>query len=97
MNITLKLYGNLKKFSLSKKENAATAIAHNTTIAELLAQLGVPDSQVAMCAVNDAIVDPSTILCDGDVLEIFEPVGGGRSGQQRKLSRQPLIVVDFKE
>lgn len=77
MNIVLKLYGNLKKFAPAKKENAPVEIAQDTTIAELLARLGVPDSQIAMCAVNDDVVDLATILREGDVLEIFEPVSGG--------------------
>jgi thiamine biosynthesis protein ThiS len=77
MNITLKLYGNLKRFSPQKREDLTLEISPGTTIADLFAQLGVPDSNVSMCAVNDVVVNPSTPLHDGDVVEVFEPVGGG--------------------
>ncbi len=78
MRITLKLYGNLKKYMPDKHETAAMEVAPDTTIFRLLAQLGVPDSDVWMSAVNDAVVDQTTVLHDGDLVEIFEPVGGGR-------------------
>ena len=77
MKIGLKLYGNLKKFAPLKEETATIDIAPGTTIAELLARLGVPDAAVWMSAINDAVVNHSVVLRDGDVLEVFEPVGGG--------------------
>jgi thiamine biosynthesis protein ThiS len=77
MRVTVKLYGNLKRYLPEKKETAEMEIESGTTIRALLAQLGVPDSDVWMSAVNDQVVDDSTALRDGDVLEVFEPVGGG--------------------
>lgn len=77
MQITLKLYGNLKRFAPQKKETAVIDIAAGTTIAGLLAQFGVPDENVWMSVVNDVLVDETTVLRPGDVVEIFEPVGGG--------------------
>lgn len=78
MRITVRLYGNLKKYSPQKKEDTQVEIESGTTIRALLARLGVPDSNVWMNAVNDQVVADSTALRDGDVLEVFEPVGGGR-------------------
>ena len=69
MPITLKLYGNLKRFAPTKTEHAALAIEPGMTIRALLAQLGVPDENVWMCAVNDAIVNDATVLRANDVLE----------------------------
>lgn len=77
MQITLKLYGNLKKYLRAKKETALLEVEPETTIAALLEQLQVPDSEVWMSAVNDRVVPPSTVLHDRDLLEVFEPVGGG--------------------
>lgn len=77
MNITVKLYGNLKRYMPDKKEIAPLEIEEDTTIFKLLARFGVPDAEVWMSAVNDTVVDESTVLHDGDVLEVFEPVGGG--------------------
>jgi thiamine biosynthesis protein ThiS len=77
MRITVKLYGNLRKYSPARTETAEMEIESGTTIRALLARLTVPDPHVWMCAVNDQVVDDTTALRDGDVLEVFEPVGGG--------------------
>ncbi len=77
MKITLKLYGNLKKFSPNKKEQAALDVEEGITIQTLLARFGVSDSDVWLCAINTTLIDESASLHDGDVLEVFEPVGGG--------------------
>jgi sulfur carrier protein ThiS len=77
MRITAKFHGNIQKYLPEHAPVAALDLAAETTIAELLARLSVPDSQVWMSAVNDTVVDASAVLHEGDVLEVFEPVGGG--------------------
>ena len=78
MHITAKLYGNLRRYLPTKKETAELDVESGTTIAALLERLEVPDSEVWMCAVNDTVLPPTTVLNEGDLLEVFEPVGGGR-------------------
>lgn len=78
MQITVKLYGNLKKYLPDKREITQTEIEPGTTIHTLLSRLGVSDTEVWMSAINDHVVDESSVLHEGDVLEVFEPVGGGR-------------------
>ncbi len=77
MQVTVKLYGNLKRHLPDKKEIATVEMPPGTTIGALLARLGVPDRDVWMSALNDHVVPAATELHDGDVLEVFEPVGGG--------------------
>lgn len=77
MHIRVKFYGNLRKYLLTKKEDAELDVEADTTIAALLEHLDVPDSEVWMCAVNDTVLPPATMLKEGDLLEVFEPVGGG--------------------
>ncbi len=84
MLITLKLYGNLKLYAPSKTESAQVEIGDGTTIRRLLERLGVPDQRVWMSAINDKVVDDSSELHDGDLLEVFEPVGGGAKGTSRR-------------
>ncbi len=85
MHITAKFYGNLKRYMPEKKETARIVVAPETTIVQLLAEFGVPDSNVWMSAVNDVVVDQTTALHDGDVLEVFEPVGGGAGSWMLKV------------
>jgi sulfur carrier protein ThiS len=77
MYITLKLYGNLKKHAPNQKENASIEFENGLSIRALLSRLGVPDADVWMCAINGTVVDDIAQLNEGDVLEVFEPVGGG--------------------
>ncbi len=77
MRVVVKLYGNLKKYLPEKRETADLQAPDGTTIAALLTHLAVPDDKVWMSAVNDTVMDGSTVLQDGDILEVFEPVGGG--------------------
>ena len=79
MYITVKFYGNLKKYSPQKNETAQMELNSDTTIRALLSRLGVPDTEVWMSAINDKVVDELSLLRDGDVLEVFEPVKGGKS------------------
>ncbi len=82
MQITVKLYGNLKKYLPEKREIAQMEIDPDTTIHTLLSRLGVPDTEVWMSAINDNVVDESSVLHEGDRLEVFEPVGGGRQSSR---------------
>ena len=77
MRVVVKLYGNLKKYLPEKRETADLQVSDGTTITALLAHLAVPDDKVWMSAINDTVVEGSTVLQDGDILEVFEPVGGG--------------------
>ncbi len=77
MHIRAKFYGNLRRYLPAKKENAELDIEAGTTIAAFLERLQVPDSEVWMSAVNDTVLPPTTVLNEGDLLEVFEPVGGG--------------------
>lgn len=79
MSVTIKLYGNLKRFAPNRTESAQVELQAQTSIAALLVSLGVPENGWWMAAVNDQVVDESTILHDGDHVEVFEPVGGGQN------------------
>lgn len=77
MRVVVKLYGNLIKYLPEKRETAEIHVPDGTTAAALLARLAIPDDKVWMSAINDTVVDGSAVLHDGDILEVFEPVGGG--------------------
>ncbi len=81
MRITAKLYGNLRRYLPTKKETEELDVEPGTTVTALLERLEVPDSEVWMCAVNDTVLPPTAVLKEGDLLEVFEPVGGGEIGR----------------
>lgn len=92
MHITMNFYGNLKKYLPQKEETAQMEVNAGTTIRALLAHLGVPDSEVWMSAINDQVVAETTALCDGDMLEVFEPVGGGESSESKGKSKKRHLM-----
>jgi molybdopterin converting factor small subunit len=49
----------------------------NATVADLAAQLGIPDGFVNAAAVNNTAVAPDTPLHNGDQVNLFPPSAGG--------------------
>ncbi len=96
MQVTVNLYGNLKKYMPEKKEIGQLQVVPGTTIATLLARLGVPDGEIWMSAINDTVVPETTELYDGDVLEVFEPVGGGEEKSQKAKVKSKKLKVNAK-
>ncbi len=78
VRITLRLYGNLRRYSESRGENNELDLATGMTINQLLATFGIGENDWWMAAVNDRVVDADTVLQENDLLEVFEPVGGGQ-------------------
>ncbi len=77
MQITLRLYGNLRRYAPDKRDRTPVEIGEGTTVGNLLQTLGVPDNGWWMAAVNDHVVQPDTVLYANDLVEVFDPVGGG--------------------
>lgn len=77
MQITLRLYGNLRRYAPDKQDRTALEIEAGMTVAGLLQSLGVPETGWWMAAVNDKVVGPETVLRANDLVEVFDPVGGG--------------------
>ncbi len=77
MQVTIKLYGNLRRYAEGRRETSALDVGEGTTIKALLESLGVPESGWWMAAVNDQVVEAETTLHEGDLVEVFDPVGGG--------------------
>ncbi len=77
MQITLRLYGNLRRYAEGKRETSEVNVGEGTTIRALLKSRGVPDNGWWMAAVNDQVMEAETALHEGDLVEVFDPVGGG--------------------
>ncbi len=77
MQITLRLYGNLRRYAPDKQDRATVQVGAGTTVGDLLHSLNVPDSGWWMAAINDQIVQADAELHANDLVEVFDPVGGG--------------------
>lgn len=83
MKVTVKLFASLGKYLPSGAANneAAVEATEDSTVAGLLASLGVPEEHCHLVLVNGHYVEPSERanrgLQDGDSLAVWPPVAGG--------------------
>jgi molybdopterin converting factor small subunit len=75
MNITLKCFATLSRFSPADAE--AYPAAMGETVADVVARLGIPPEELKLVFVNGAHAPLSTPLADGDRVGLFPAVGGG--------------------
>ncbi len=76
MKIKLILHGDLKKYNrdVSEKE---MEIDEGTTIAQLIQQSVVPESEIAFAAVNGTRVPDTHVIKEHEVVKFFQFVVGG--------------------
>lgn len=74
-HIRIKLFATLRKFSPEASE--AFPITPKATVADVIAQLGIPLDQAKLIFINGKRGEKSSALDDGDRLGIFPPIGGG--------------------
>ncbi len=79
MTVTVKLFGLLRRYrpELLAGGKLSLELAADTTVGELLHQLGVPDGAPVVAMVNSMVRGLDHALADGDQLYLFPPVSGG--------------------
>ena len=77
MQVTISLIGETTRSLANGVSKARVEAAEGVTIAALLAQLGLPDNEFLLQAVNGTTAAADTILHDGDLLECVAPMSGG--------------------
>jgi len=73
--VQMRLFGTLRDLSPANME--VFPVAPNTTIDDLLGELGIPSGTVHLIVLNGEQVNRDALVCDGDTIEIFPPLGGG--------------------
>lgn len=76
MKIYVKAYGVLQR-CLGNQKKVELCLEQRSTVVTLFHKLKKPKSEIWMVSVNGKIANKNTILNDGDLVSIFEPVGGG--------------------
>lgn len=77
MKVTAKLMSIFAKYQKCD-EDGKTTIKDGATVLDLVRELGIPEKQVRIVAVNGKQSDLETILSEGDTVFIFPPaIGGG--------------------
>lgn len=74
MKLTVRLFASLRD---GRFEAETRRYGPDTTVGDVLADLGIPESAVKLVFVNNRHARADVVLRDGDVLGIFPPIGGG--------------------
>ena len=76
--LEIHLGGHLNFYAPDKQSRFSLPLAGPTPLAAILEQLGVPQAEVSVAAVNGELVTVETTLVQpGDKIEIYPPIGGG--------------------
>lgn len=73
--IELKLFVTLAKYHPGG--GGEHDIEDGTTVAGMIRELAIPMEDVKLIFINGKKVEPDTVICNGDRVGIFPPVGGG--------------------
>jgi hypothetical protein len=78
MRVTVKLHGALRKFLPAGAGNGAVLDLHEgASVAEVIARLGIPPDHARMIISGDDQLEPTSLLHDGQELNLFSPLVGG--------------------
>ena len=78
MRLTVRLFGDLRRHLPKGRECLEMDLPPGTTPAALLREIGIHPGEVWVVRANREVVRDNQPFTDGDFVELFEPVGGGR-------------------
>lgn len=76
MKVTAKLMSIFAKYHKCD-EDGKTIIKDGSTVLDLVRELGIPEKQVRIIAVNGKQSELDTVLSEGDTVFVFPPAAGG--------------------
>lgn len=72
------LGGHLGFYDRDKRSRFEVHLDAETTLLELIRELGIPEAEIALAAVNRTVVSlRETRVGDADRLDLYPPMGGG--------------------
>lgn len=74
MKLKIKLFASLQKFMPSTEK---VELEENSTVGDLLKEIGINSSEVAIILVNGRHVALDQPLHEGETVAIFPPIAGG--------------------
>ncbi len=77
MNVTVRLYATLRDRMPAGRDAMELEVAEGTTVARLVAQLGIPPGVVRKVFVGGIAQEDSYVLRPGDEIGMFPPIAGG--------------------
>ncbi len=76
MKVNVKLMSIFAEYS-EEEDDGKTEIKDGGTVLDIVKELGLPEKQVRLIAVNGRQSDINTVLSEDDTVFIFPPAAGG--------------------
>lgn len=73
--IQLRLFATLEPFTPENADHFP--VIKGCTVTSLLESLKIPPEEAKLVFINSVRAEPETIICGGEQISIFPPVGGG--------------------
>jgi molybdopterin converting factor small subunit len=77
MRVTVRLYASLRDLAPAGPGEAEIELPAGTTVADLVARLGIPAGMVRKAFVSGIARDESYVLQPGEEVGLFPPIAGG--------------------
>lgn len=79
MNVRFKLHGTLRKFlPAGASDNTVAVELHDgATVADAIARLAIPAGYAKMIVCGVDYLEPTSVLQDGQEVNLFPPLAGG--------------------
>lgn len=78
LDVRVTLYADLRKYIPPGQPGSRRCrLAVGATVADLVADLGIPPGELMTVGVNGELADTDTVLGDGDDVALFSPMEGG--------------------
>ena len=77
MEITVKLFGRLRRHLESGQEVITVQLDGQNTVNSVVQILGIDDTEIWLARSNGRAVPKDTLLQRGDVVELYSVIGGG--------------------
>ena len=79
MKVLIKLFSILRDYvpDYNPQKGVETELPDESTVADLLSQLGIPMSKMPVVTCNGRVLQPTDTIHEDSTLHIFQPVTGG--------------------
>lgn len=80
MHVTVKLHATLRKYlpAGTTANSVVVEMPEGANVADLIGRLGIPADHAKMIVSGDEYLEASSIVRDGQEINLFPPLAGGR-------------------
>lgn len=77
VKLVVRLFGDLRRYLPEGQDPLQLELPEAVTVLGMLQHIGIHPGEVWVVRANKQVVPEEHTLCDGDDIDVFEPIGGG--------------------